>query len=565
MTRLTICAPLRLEARAFRRGVGRDADVLRTGYGQRRSAAQAARLSAVGLDGAGPRGGRIGGLGANGLGAGELGADGQSAGELRPNGLGANGLGANGLGGAVESDFRAAGPVAIGGTCGALLADLRPGDLVVGTEVRGPDGLVTGGPAPLLGSAPLLAGELRRAGLRAHAGRIATVSTLLGRAERERAAAAGALAVDMESAHLLPGAAGRPAAVLRAVSDSPSQPLLGPRGMAGGIAALRSLRLAGPVLASWAAACAPRQVLLAGPRSFCAGVERAIEIVERALDQASAPVYVRKQIVHNTRVVTGLEERGAVFVDELGEVPDGALVVFSAHGVSPAVRAEAAQRKLTSVDATCPLVAKVHAEARRFAAEGYLVVLIGHEGHEEVEGTLGEAPGAMVLVQDAADVARLRPADPAKVAYLMQTTLAADEANAIVAALLDRFPAARGPGSDDICYATTNRQLAVRAIAAESDLVLVAGSANSSNSRRLVETAERAGTPAYLVDDTGDIELGWLAGKSTIGITAGASAPPAMVGQIVAALSGLGRIQVSERVITTESIRFGLPKEVRQA
>jgi 4-hydroxy-3-methylbut-2-enyl diphosphate reductase len=293
-------------------------------------------------------------------------------------------------------------------------------------------------------------------------------------------------------------------------------------------------------------------------------VERAIEIVERALDMHGAPVYVRKQIVHNSHVVASLERHGAIFVDELSEVPDGAVVVFSAHGVSPAVRDEAARRGLDTVDATCPLVSKVHVEARRFAADGYLVALIGHAGHEEVEGTLGEAPGSTVLVQNGADVASLRPDDPAKVAYLMQTTLSADEAGGIVGDLLDRFPAARGPGSDDICYATTNRQLAVRAVAAESDLVLVAGSANSSNSRRLVETAERAGRPAYLIDGPEDIELGWLAGVSTIGLTAGASAPPAVVDEIVAALRGLGPVEVTERVIATENIRFGLPKEVRQ-
>ena len=227
-----------------------------------------------------------------------------------------------------------------------------------------------------------------------------------------------------------------------------------------------------------------------------------------------APVYVRKQIVHNLTVVTELERSGAIFVDELDEVPDGANVVFSAHGVSPAVRQEAARRGLNAVDATCPLVAKVHAEARRFAADGYLVALIGHAGHEEVEGTLGEAPASMALVENVADVGRLSPADSGKVAYLMQTTLAADEASSIVDAIGDRFPAATGPGSDDICYATTNRQRAVRAIAAESDLVLVAGSANSSNSQRLVETARRAGAAAYLVDGAEDIELGWLAGTT---------------------------------------------------
>jgi 4-hydroxy-3-methylbut-2-enyl diphosphate reductase len=252
-------------------------------------------------------------------------------------------------------------------------------------------------------------------------------------------------------------------------------------------------------------------------------------------------------------------------VDELSEVPDGACVVFSAHGVSPAVRTEADRRGLTTVDATCPLVAKVHAEARRFASDGYLVALIGHEGHEEVEGTLGEAPDSVALVQTAEDVGALQPADSGKVAYLMQTTLAADEAADIAEALRDRFPAARAPGSDDICYATTNRQRAARAVAADSDLVLVAGSANSSNSVRLVETAQRAGTTAYLIDGPSDIELSWLAGVSTIGLTAGASAPPAVVQDIITALAGLGTVEVSERVITTENIRFSLPKEVRQS
>jgi 4-hydroxy-3-methylbut-2-enyl diphosphate reductase len=496
---LLVCTPLRVEARAVRRGIGDGGDVLRTGYGAAKSAARADQLAG--------------------------------------------------------SPF---GMMAIAGVGGGLSADQMPGDLVVGTEVSGV------GQAGSCPSAPLLAGELRRAGLRAQAGRIVTVSHLVRRGERDRLAASGALAADMESSLLLPGAAGRPAIVIRAISDTPQRPLLSPWAVPGGIAGLRSLRLAGPALARWAAACGPRRVLLAGPRSFCAGVERAIEIVERALEQNEQPVYVRKQIVHNSRVVSDLERRGAIFVDELDEVPDRAQVVFSAHGVSPAVRADAAARGLDPIDATCPLVAKVHAEARRFAAEGYLVALIGHAGHEEVEGTLGEAPGATVLLQSAADVAALRPADPEKVAYLMQTTLSAQEADGVVDALLERFPAARGPGSDDICYATTNRQLAVRAIAAESDLVLVAGSPNSSNSRRLVETAQRAGTPAYLIDDLGDIELDWLAGTSAIGITAGASAPPAMVGEIVAALRGLGPVELSERVLATETIRFGLPKEVRQ-
>jgi 4-hydroxy-3-methylbut-2-en-1-yl diphosphate reductase len=451
------------------------------------------------------------------------------------------------------------GALAVAGVGGGLTGDLRLGDLVVATEVS--DGSVTT-PCP---AAPLLAGELARAGLPARTGKVVTVPRLARGAGRERLAAAGAVAADLESAPLAAAAGERPVAVIRAVSDTPERPLLRTGLVGGGLAALRALRAAAPVLERWAAAAGPRQVLLAGPRSFCAGVERAIEIVEKVLEQQGPPIYVRKQIVHNTHVVADLEQRGAVFVDELSQVPDGACVVFSAHGVSPAVREEAERRGLATVDATCPLVSKVHVEARRFAADGYLVALIGHAGHEEVEGTLGEAPEAMRLVETAEDVARLNPEDPAKVAVLMQTTLAVDEAAGLVGTLRERFPGARAPGSDDICYATTNRQQAVRAVAAGSDLVLVAGSANSSNSVRLVETARRAGTPAYLIDGPSDIQLGWLEGVSTIGLTAGASAPPAVVGDIITALSGLGPVEVGERVITTENIRFSLPKEVRSS
>jgi 4-hydroxy-3-methylbut-2-en-1-yl diphosphate reductase len=498
--RLLVCAPLGLEARAVRRGLGNGADVRRTGYGPARAARRAA--------------------------------------ELR------------------DGTFQT---LAVGGVGGGVSADLRLGDLVVGTEVS----RIGSADSVRCASAQLLVGELRRSGLRATAGKIVTVDHLFRSGQRQQLVSEGAVAVDMESALLLGGAAGRPAVVVRAISDTPQRPLLSPWAVPGGITALRSLRLAAPALARWAAACAPRRVLLAGPRSFCAGVDRAIEIVERVLEQRGSPVYVRKQIVHNTHVVTNLEHRGAIFVDELDEVPDGATVVFSAHGVSPTVRAEADARGLDAIDATCPLVSKVHAEARRFAAEGYQVALIGHAGHEEVEGTLGEAPEAMTLIEHVDDLARLRPDDPRKVAYLMQTTLSADEAGGIVDEIHARFPGARGPGSDDICYATTNRQLAVRQIAAESDVVLVAGSVNSSNSRRLVETAQRAGTPAYLIDGPEDIELDWLTGASTVGITAGASAPPSVVGQIIDALSGLGPVEVSERVVATESIRFGLPKELK--
>jgi 4-hydroxy-3-methylbut-2-en-1-yl diphosphate reductase len=468
------------------------------------------------------------------------------------------------------------------GTAASLVDDLSPGDLIVASEVS--DGETT----VELPGADLLAAELRRAGLNARAGKIRTVSKLVKQADRARLAADGYLAADMESVPIVAAVKGlvppapesgesaalgevdavalaaaarsRPVAVIRAVSDAG----IGPGMVAGGMAALRSLRAAAPVAERWAAACRERTVLLAGPRSFCAGVERAIEIVERALELRGAPVYVRKQIVHNTRVVADLEQRGAIFVDELDEVPNGATVVFSAHGVSPAVRTDASERSLSVIDATCPLVSKVHAEARRFAEKGYTVALIGHAGHEEVEGTLGEAPDSTVLVQTAADVAALSVADPSKVAFLMQTTLAIDEAADVSGALREKFPQMRAPGSDDICYATTNRQAAVRAVAAEADVVLVAGSKNSSNSVRLVERSEREGTPAHLIDGATDIDLSWLTDASVVGLTAGASAPPAVVSEIITALSGLGTVTVTERVTTTESVQFGLPREVRR-
>ncbi|MBV9160272.1 MAG: 4-hydroxy-3-methylbut-2-enyl diphosphate reductase [Pseudonocardiales bacterium] len=308
-----------------------------------------------------------------------------------------------------------------------------------------------------------------------------------------------------------------------------------------------------------------RTVLLASPRSFCAGVERAIAVVEQLLKARGSPIYVRKQIVHNTHVIADLETRGAVFVDELDAVPDGATVVFSAHGVSPAVRAEAASRGLETFDATCPLVTKVHAEARRFAACGDTVVLIGHAGHEEIEGTLGEAPDQTVLVQTVDEVAQLSVADPARVSYLTQTTLAVDETTEIIAALRSRFPALRGPASDDICYATTNRQHALRAIVDQSDLVLVVGSRNSSNSLRLVELAQRHGIPSYLIDDPGDIRPEWLEGVEVVGVTAGASAPPRLVDAVIAALAPFGPVRVVEREITRENIRFTLSPVVRRS
>ncbi|GAA1312981.1 4-hydroxy-3-methylbut-2-enyl diphosphate reductase [Saccharothrix xinjiangensis] len=301
-------------------------------------------------------------------------------------------------------------------------------------------------------------------------------------------------------------------------------------------------------------------VLLASPRSFCAGVERAIDIVDRLLDQRGGPIHVRKQIVHNTHVVAELEGRGAVFVDELDAVPDGATVVFSAHGVSPAVREDAARRGLEVIDATCPLVTKVHAEAKRFVARGDTVVLIGHEGHEEVEGTVGEAPERIVLVESVADVEALEVPDPERVSYLTQTTLAVDETAEVLDALRARFPALKGPASADICYATTNRQEAVREIAGEADMVLVVGSANSSNSVRMVEVARRMGTPAHLVDDVTDLRLEWMEGVRVVGLSAGASAPPRLVDEVIEAL-GAWDVQVRETV--RETIQFTLPVAVR--
>jgi 4-hydroxy-3-methylbut-2-enyl diphosphate reductase len=317
--------------------------------------------------------------------------------------------------------------------------------------------------------------------------------------------------------------------------------------------------VAGGVLVEWLSVTGPRTVLLVGPRSFCAGVERAVEVVRRVLAERGGPVYVRKQIVHNTHVVDELAGLGAVFVEDLDEVPRGATVVFSAHGVSPAVRVRAVERGLSVVDATCPLVARVHAEARRFAGRGDTVVLVGEAGHDEVEGTRGEAPASIVLVEEVADVARVRVTDPTKVSYLTQTTLAADETAGVVEALRARFPDLRGPATEDICHAATNRQESLLAVAEEADLVLVVGSANSSNSMELVELSRRRGTPAYLIDDASDIRPGWLAGVGSVGLTAGASAPDRLVFDVITALCGLGPVEVTERTTTQETIQFGLP------
>ncbi len=308
-----------------------------------------------------------------------------------------------------------------------------------------------------------------------------------------------------------------------------------------------------------------RSVLLAAPRGYCAGVDRAVITVEKALDLYGAPVYVRKQIVHNKHVVATLEDRGAVFVEELDEVPAGSTVVFSAHGVSPAVHAEAAERSLKTIDATCPLVTKVHHEARRFAADDYDILLIGHEGHEEVEGTAGEAPQHIQLVETSADVAGVEVRDPARVAWLSQTTLSVDETLAVVDALRERFPLLLDPPSDDICYATQNRQLAVKEIAQDADLVLVVGSGNSSNSVRLVEVALESGAAAaYRVDDASEIDERWLDGVRTVSVTSGASVPEDLVDGVLQYLAERGYPDARAVRTAEESLVFALPPELRR-
>jgi 4-hydroxy-3-methylbut-2-en-1-yl diphosphate reductase len=309
----------------------------------------------------------------------------------------------------------------------------------------------------------------------------------------------------------------------------------------------------------------PEKVLLAAPRGYCAGVDRAVQTVERALELYGAPVYVRKEIVHNKHVVEQLRARGAVFVDSETDVPEGATVVFSAHGVSPRVHANAIQRRLHTIDATCPLVTKVHVEAKKFAADAYTIVLIGHAGHEEVEGTMGEAPGHIVLIENEADVDSLEVRDADKVAYISQTTLSVDETRAIIHRLRERFPAIIGPRTDDICYATTNRQAAVKQLARECDLVLVIGSRNSSNSNRLVEVAREHGADSYLIDNEAQVREDWLVDKRVVGITSGASAPEELVQRLVEFFRVRGTADVHELEVVQEDVRFMLPKAIREA
>jgi 4-hydroxy-3-methylbut-2-enyl diphosphate reductase len=308
----------------------------------------------------------------------------------------------------------------------------------------------------------------------------------------------------------------------------------------------------------------PSRVLLAAPRGYCAGVDRAVQTVEHALDLYGEPIYVRKEIVHNKHVVQELEKRGAIFVEEETEVPEGEMVVFSAHGVAPSVHANAAARGLRTIDATCPLVTKVHVEARKFAQDGYTIVLIGHEGHEEVEGTTGEAPENIVLVQTEADVDELEVDDPDRIAYITQTTLSVDETSSIIARLKEKFPNAVGPKTDDICYATTNRQQAVKALAKQCELVLVIGSTNSSNSNRLVEVAREHGSASHLIDNHLQVDEAWLEGVETVGITSGASAPEELVERLVQLFRERGASEVSELKTVDEDVRFMLPTQIRR-
>jgi 4-hydroxy-3-methylbut-2-enyl diphosphate reductase len=310
---------------------------------------------------------------------------------------------------------------------------------------------------------------------------------------------------------------------------------------------------------------APEKLLLAAPRGYCAGVDRAVQTVERALELYGPPVYVRKEIVHNKHVVEQLRERGAIFVDQESEVPEGETVVFSAHGVAPSVHANAEARELKTIDATCPLVTKVHVEAKKFAADGYTIVLVGHAGHEEVEGTMGEAPDHIVLIETEADVDALEVEDPDRVAFISQTTLSVDETRAIIARLREKFPNITGPRTDDICYATTNRQMAVRQMASECDLVLVIGSSNSSNSNRLVEVARVHGAESHLIDNEAQVREEWLDDKRVVGISSGASAPEELVQRLVDFFRARGTEDVSEFEVVKEDVRFMLPKEIRKA
>jgi 4-hydroxy-3-methylbut-2-en-1-yl diphosphate reductase len=449
--------------------------------------------------------------------------------------------------------------VAVAGLAHGLQMDVVPGTIVVADRVLAENGSVLA----ILESSALIAAELMARGAPVMVGSIISIPDgRMSPTAKASLAATGALAVDRQTARLLEPPWDIPAAAVRVVVDDAHRgwPRRTPRTRRSD--AVRQLREVGQVLQAWGQAISDRRVLLAGPRSFCAGVERAIATVEQALDRYGAPVYVRRQIVHNRHVVEGLESRGAVFVQELDDVPQGAIAVLSAHGVSPAVRADAAARDLRVIDATCPLVSKVHSEVRRFAERGFQMVLIGHHGHDETEGTVGESDDISIVARPE-DVERLEVRDPQKLAYLTQTTLSPSDVSSVVAKLSERFPDIVGPRSADICYATQNRQDAVLAIAPDCELVLVVGSSNSSNAARLVEVSERAGCRAALVDDESQLRLEWFRHVRTVGVTAAASSPPELVDRVVQAVRGIGATEIETRVTATENVTFPLPMEVR--
>jgi 4-hydroxy-3-methylbut-2-enyl diphosphate reductase len=454
---------------------------------------------------------------------------------------------------AARLDVRTA--VALVGVAGALDPRLVPGDLVIASELRSTESTTSRN----LPGAALLSAEFKRCRIDVHTGPVVTSSSFVTAGRRSDLFDSGALAVDMESSWVMDYLPNNPLAVVRAISDTATR---GP--LRGGLRALSSLSAARGPLDRWARACGEREVILASPRSFCAGVERAIETVERAIGRFGAPVFVRRQIVHNLHVVRDLERKGAIFVEEISEVPDGAVVVLAAHGVSPEVRRQADGRSsLTVIDATCPLVAKVHTEVRRYASRDFNLVLIGHAEHEEAEGTYGEAPDRIRIVESVEDVAALNFRDDQPVAYLTQTTLAIDETAEIVGALRARYPGIDAPSASDICYATQNRQDAVRSIAHRCDLMIVVGSANSSNTARLVEVAQREGCRAELIEDQSQLQLGWLVGVRSIGVTAGASVPDQLVRDVVDAISSLGPVRLSEEIVAQETVHFALPTRVR--
>jgi 4-hydroxy-3-methylbut-2-enyl diphosphate reductase len=445
--------------------------------------------------------------------------------------------------------------VALVGVAGALAPQLVAGDLIIASELRSTESSAS----RHLPGAALLSAEFKRSRVAAHTGPVVTSAKYVAAGDRGTLANSGALAVDMESSWVMDYLPNNPLAVVRSISDTATR---GP--MRGGLRALGSLSATRGPLERWARACGEHEIILASPRSFCAGVERAIETVERTIEQFGAPVYVRRQIVHNLHVVRGLERKGAVFVEEISEVPDGAVVVLAAHGVSPEVRRQVAERgSLRVIDATCPLVAKVHTEARRYAAQDYNIVLIGHAEHEEVEGTYGEAPERIRIVSSTADVPHLDYERDQPIAYLTQTTLATDETAEIIDVLRARYPDIAAPSSKDICYATQNRQDAVRSIAHRCDLMVVVGSSNSSNTARLVEVAQREGCRTELIEDVTQLELGWLAGARSIGVTAGASVPDVLVQDVVGAISSLGPVHLSEEIMIQETVHFALPTRVR--